>query len=186
MRSFPADKIAPSPNRWRRMKSHLYNIVFCSDLLAIRFTLALGALFIGLGMAWPAAIFPTVAQIEAGEGRNTYALMAQIAPEWLWSLCFTVQGSVMALSLITDYRSKWLLWVDAAFGVIIWTVSVSACYLAYWRGFDRIMEYRPPAIMGGEVAAALASWWVFVRYHFGSQAEQNRCGKCRRFTDRMP
>jgi hypothetical protein len=164
-------------------KSHLTDIVFCSDLLATRFTLALGAIFIGLGLSWPTGIFPTPAQIVAGQGRSTYALMAQIAPEWVWAACFLIQGSVMMFSLLSDYRSKWLLWIDAAFGVIIWTVAIGACYLAYWRGFDRIMEYRPPAIMGGEVAAVLASWWVFVRYHVDSQHNQDCRGKGRRSTD---
>ena len=148
-----------------RIKSRLYRLLFCSDLEATRFTLAIGAIFIGLGFAWPTAIFPSAEQIAAGSGRHTYALMAQIAPEMCWSACFLLQGGVMLWSLITGYRSKWLLWLDAAFGVLLWTAAIGACYLAYWRGFDRIWEYRPPAIMGGEVAAVLASWWVFVRYN---------------------
>lgn len=151
------------------IRARLHEIAWHSDLKAIRFFLGLGAVFIGLGFAWPTAIFPTPEQIAAGAGRHTYALMAQIAPEWAWSLAFFTQGAVMLFSLISNYRSRALLWLDAAFGVVVWTAAIGACYLAYWRGFDRIAEYRPPAIMGVEVAAVLAQWWIFVRYNCGDK-----------------
>ena len=66
------------------------------------------------------------------------------------------------------------MWCDAGFGVLLWTVAIGSCYLAYWQGFDRIWEYRPPAIMGGEVAAVFAQWWVFVRYHCSSNVQDRR------------
>lgn len=147
------------------IRKRLFYLLFCSDMRATRFTLSLGAIFIGIGFAWPAQIFPSPDQIAAGSGRHTYALMSQMAPEWVWSAAFLLQGGVMFWSLVAGYRNKWLLWLDAAFGVLLWTVAIGSCYLAYWRGFGRIMEYQPPAIMGGEIAATLASWWVFVRYN---------------------
>lgn len=159
-------------------------LLFRSDLNATRLMLALGAIFIGLGFAWPTPIFPTPEMIAAGQGRHTYALMAQIAPEWAWSTAFMVQGSLMLWSLMANVRNRWLLWLDAALGVVIWTVAVGACYLAYWRGFANILDYRPPAIMGGEVAAVLAQWWVFVRYHFDdARTGQDRRSRGRRFSD---
>ena len=151
------------------IRNRLHYLAFHSDLNAVRFLLGLGAVFTGMGFAWPTAIFPTAVQIAAGNGRHTYSLMAQIAPEWAWSLAFLTQGSVMLYSLLMDYRSRWLLWLDAAFGLVIWTAAVSACYAAYWRGLDRIWEYRPPAIMGMEVAGMLMSWWIFVRYNVGDK-----------------
>ena len=149
------------------MKNRLYRLLFRSDLEATRFTLAFGAIFIGLGFLWPVDTFPTAAQISAGSGRHTYALMAQMMPEWAWGLAFLTQGIVMLQSLVTGNYNCRLLWLDAFFGMVLWTVSISACYLAYWNGFANIMTYRPPAIMGGEVAAAMASWWVFIRYNCG-------------------
>lgn len=161
--------ILPHPMRRKQdsFKYRMFTLAFESDLKAIRFMLGLGAVFIGLGFLWPVPVFPTPAQLLAGTGRHTYALMAQIAPEWLWGVSFLLQGVVMLWSLILDYRNKFLLVADACFGSILWTVAIGACYLAYWPGIDHISTYRPPAIMGGEVAAALASWWVFVRYHCG-------------------
>lgn len=149
------------------LRARLRYLAFTSDLIGTRMGLGIGAVCIGLGFLWPTPIFPTPAQIAAGSGRHTYALMAQIAPEWCWAVAFLSQGIATLYSLVMDCRSKALLWLDAVFGVALWTAAIAACYLAYWRGFGRIMEYRPPAIMGGEVASVLASWWVFVRYTWG-------------------
>ena len=147
------------------MRNRLIRLLFRSDLEATRFTLSLGAIFIGLGFLWPVSVFPTEAQLAAGTGRHTYALMAQIMPEWAWGLAFTTQGCVMLYSLLRNSYTCRLLWLDAGLGCLLWTVSIGACYAAYWQGWANLMLYRPPAIMGGEVAAALASWWVFVRYN---------------------
>jgi hypothetical protein len=149
----------PHPMRRKEntFKLRMFDLAFKSDLKAIRLMLGMGAVFIGLGFLWPVQVFPTAEQLAAGTGRHTYALMARIAPEWLWGSAFLLQGIVMLWSLLLDYRNNFLLWVDACFGSILWTVSIGACYLAYWHGFDNLMSYRPPAIMGGEVAAALAS-----------------------------
>lgn len=153
----------------RAFKLRLMRLLFQSDLEATRFTLALGAIFIGLGFLWPVDTFPTEAQLTAGTGRHTYALMARIMSENLWGIAFLTQGCVMLHSLLFERYNSRLLWLDAFFGMLLWTVSISACYLAYWNGFDHITEYRPPAIMGGEVAAAMASWWVFIRYNCGDK-----------------
>lgn len=155
------------PMRRRSDKLHyrIYDLAFQSDLIAVRILLGLGALLIGLGFLWPVPVFPTPDQLIAGTGRHTYSLMAKIAPEWVWGMSFFSQGALMLWSLVKNYRNRYLLWMDACFGSLLWTTAIGACYLAYWPGLENWASYRPPAIMGGEVAAALASWWVFVRYH---------------------
>lgn len=165
--------LKPRPMRRKSdsIKARLANLAFASDLKAIRLTLSLGTIFIGLGFLWPAQVFPTAEQLVSGTGRHTYSLMAQMAHEGVWGSAFLLQGLVMLWSLIMDYHNKYLLWLDAAFGAVLWTLAVGACYLAYWPGFANILSYRPPAIMGGEVAAAMASWWVFIRYHIGRKYE---------------
>ena len=161
----------PMRRKYDRLTARLCNLAFTSDLKAIRLMLGMGAVFIGLGFLWPVPVFPTAEQLATGTGRHTYSLMAQMAPEWLWGISFLVQGSLMLWSLVLDYRNRLLLWLDACFGSLLWSLAIGACYLAYWSGFENIMSYRPPAIMGGEVAAALASWWVLVRYHTGGDDE---------------
>lgn len=189
-----------------KVRHRIYHLLFKTDLEATRFTLAMGAIYIGMGFLWPTflsayvaafnwtagwltwsfdlmgcafsvtpiaykpmTIFPTAAQLAAGTGRHTYALMAQMMPEWAWGAAFITQGCLMMHSLLFERYNSRLLWLDAFFGMVLWTVAISACYLAYWNGFANILTYKPPAIMGGEVAAALASWWVFVRYQCGGR-----------------
>lgn len=153
--------------------NRLITILMTSDMKLTRLILAGGAIFIGLGFAYPTPIFPTPEQLALGQGRHTYALMAQIAPEWLWSCAFLLQGGIMLWSLLWDYRSKVLLVCDATFGVILWTVAILACYFAYWKGFANMHEYSPPAIMGGEFMEMLAIWLLFVRYH--TECRPNAC-----------
>lgn len=143
----------------------LYVIAFRSDLLAIRFWLALSAIFIGVGFLWPSVIFPNPSQIVPG-ARTTYLYMAQMGPEWVWGSLFLVQGATALWSLLANHRSKCLLWSDAVFGVLLWTTSVFSCFAAYWPGFSHILDYKLPAIMGGELATVFASWWVLVRYSY--------------------
>jgi len=106
----------PKRRRSDRLLPRLYDIVFRSDLVAIRLVLAVGAVLIGLGFLWPVPVFPTAAQLAAGTGRHTYALMAQMAPEWMWGTAFFVQGIIMLWCLLIDYHNKYLLWIDACFG----------------------------------------------------------------------
>lgn len=201
------------------MKSRIHKLLFQSDLEATRFLLAMGAIFIGMGLLWPTllgvtveslnlligdgasgalsipwvplsvdaplndhaylevfkysftpieykpfTIFPTPEQLALGTGRHTYSLMAGMMPETMWGCAFLFQGCLMMYSLLFEKCTPLFLWLDAFMGMVLWTVSISSCYLAYWGGWVNITTYRPPAIMGGEVAAALASWWVFVRY----------------------
>lgn len=151
-------------------------VAFRSDLMAVRFVLALGALFVGAGFLWPSSIFPDPSRLVAGS-RTTYLYMAMIAPELAWGAAFTIQGAAMMWSLLIDYRSRLLLWVDGVLGCFLWTVAILSCYAAYWPGLDQVLEYKPPAIMGGELAMVCASWWVLVRYAFDDSGEGgNACG----------
>lgn len=135
-------------------------VAFYSDLYGVRFLLALGAMLIGTSFLWPSNIF-----IDPFTGviRPTYKYMNELAPEWVWGVSFFVQGIVMMWSLLTDRRSKLLLWADGVAGCFLWTTAIVACYASHWTG-GNILDYRLPAIMGGEVASVLASWWVLVRY----------------------
>ena len=92
--------------------------------------------------------------------------MAHMAPEWTWGALFAVQGAVMLWSLLSQHRSKVLLFADAILGCVLWSTAIISCYAAYWPGWNHLSDYRMPAIMGGELATVFASWWVMVRYTY--------------------
>ena len=57
------------------------DILLGCDMLATRWVLAWGSILWAVFLWWPGDLFPNAAEIAAGKGRTTYALMAQIAPE---------------------------------------------------------------------------------------------------------
>ncbi len=152
----------------RSIKNRLRHLLWCSDLEATRFTLALAAMFWAVLLAWSGDLFPSPDQIESGTGRLTYAIMAQVMPERAWALLWGVQGIIMFWSLMTGVRSKALMIFDAVLGVSLWMFCVLSAFIVYWPKADVItafMIYRPPAAMAGELAAIAASWWVLIRYN---------------------
>jgi hypothetical protein len=134
----------------RNIKRRYLHILFQSDLEATRLLLSWGALFWALMLFWPGDTF----------GRPTYTIMGHYASEHVWATAFLLQGAVMMYSLLFGYKSRITLVVDAVLGCVLWTVSC-LCMLA--------SVYPPPAAISAEICAAVASWWVLVRYHLPSE-----------------
>ena len=135
------------------------NRLIQSDMIAARIILATGAMFWAMFLFWPGALFPTESMIANGVGRTTYALMAQIAPEWLWASCFMLHGAFLFVSIFFRVPPSAAL-IDAFNGAALWTAATASCYLAH---FNNWATYQPPAAMGADAAMVLASWWWFVR-----------------------
>ena len=151
----------------RYMLLRFKHLLWHSDLEATRFTLGISAIMWAIFLAWPGDLFPTVAEIDAGRGRLTYALMAQVADEDVWAALWALQGSVMLYSLFTGFRNCKLMVVDGVLGVFLWSFCVLSAFVVYWPHADfwtAVMIYKPPAAMAGELAMIAASWWVLVRY----------------------
>ena len=129
----------------RNIRRRLNYLLWCSDLEATRFTLAMAALMWALLLFWPGETF----------SRPTYSLMGQMAPEWAWASLFGLQGTVMLYSLLTGWRNALVMVVDAVLGCALWSASCIAMLLSI---------YPPPAAISAEIAAAFASWWVLVRF----------------------
>lgn len=137
----------------RHVARRIRHILWYSDLEATRFALAWGSFFWAIFLFWPGDLFTPA--------RQTYALMAKIAPEHIWGVLFLLQGMVMTYSLLWGYRSQILFVADALLGCVLWTVSTLACFLAHYTS---ITTYQPPAAMSYELVGAFASWWCLVRY----------------------
>jgi hypothetical protein len=144
-----------------------YEILFRSDLEGLRMMLALGSIYTGIEFAlWPVSVFPTAAQLAVGEGRHTYALMAELAPEWVWGWAMILQGGISYHSLHTRTYTAARLWCDAALGAFIWVTAVMCCYFAYWPSDNNLMLWRIPKIMGMEAVASVFMIIIVIRYTF--------------------
>lgn len=129
-----------------------------SDMVAGRWMLGTGALWWGIFLAWPGALFPTVEQIANGTGRTTYALMATF-PEWLWATLFMLHGMFLITSIFIKVPPAAAL-LDAFNGMLLWVCATAACYVSHFHGWE---TYQPPAAMGADLAMAMGSIWWFIR-----------------------
>lgn len=134
------------------------NRLLHSDMLAARMMLAAGALFWSAFLFWPGQLFPNPAQIAAGTGRTTYALMA-FFPELMWATAFGLHGLFLLASVFWRVPPAAAL-LDAFNGSVLWTAATYMCYAAHFHGWA---TYQPPAAMGADLAMMLASWWWFIR-----------------------
>lgn len=155
--------IRPSNCPYGSIPLTIRNVFVNGDMRVARLMLAVGALLWALFLVWPYALdsqlFPTSAQVLAGRGRLTYSVMAQIMPEWMWAFGFGMHGLFMLISVF--YKVNPIACVlDAFNGAAFWTAATVSCYLAHFCCFS---SYHPPAAMGMDVAAVIASWWWFVR-----------------------
>lgn len=129
----------------KELLNRFLHILKYSDLEAIRFFLSLSALVWALLLFWTGDTF----------SRPTYTVMAMIANETAWAVAFLVQGVVSLYAVLAKKETNWLFMSDALFGCILWTGSCFAMLLSV---------SPPPAAISAEIVAALASWWVVVRY----------------------
>ena len=151
---------------WRCFKrTREYEILFTSDMEALRMMLALGSIYTGAQFAlWPVPVFPTALQLIQGTGRHTYSLMAEIGPEWAWGWAMMAQGVLAYNSLRTRTYNKFRLWFDAALGSILWITAVACCYFAYFPSNYDVLAWRIPKIMGMEAIASGFMAVILIRY----------------------
>jgi hypothetical protein len=152
-------------NRMLKVVKYRWNqLLWHTDLMAVRFILAIGAISWGLTMLC---------------NPNTLVIsnMLAIMPSFAWVMLWLLQGSIMLWSLICDKRPRLTLWVDAVLGALLWSVSTIACLLYQYPGvvtLETIMEYYkvPPSLVPN-IGLALASWWVLVRHYTKGDTDAN-------------
>lgn len=135
--------------RWQQL---LWN----TDLMAIRFILAIGAISWGIAML-------------CNPNTTLISNMLAILPAYAWISLWLMQGLIMLWSLICNKSPKITLWVDAVLGTLLWSISTIACLLYQYPGvvtLETIVEYYkvPPSLIPN-IGLALASWWVLVRHY---------------------
>lgn len=129
-----------------RMPLHrLKRIIFLESMDSLRVCLSVAALTWSALLYWPGDTF----------NRPTYDLMNYVAGELWWATAFLLQGVVMLLALLYDYRDRFVVLFDCVMGCVLW----SACTVMML-----LSVYPPPAAISAEIIMAFASWWVLVRF----------------------
>lgn len=120
------------------------HIIWDSDLIASRFSLAMAEFLWAIMLLWPGHSFD----------RPTYTGMSNIVNEEVWGLIFLFSGvTQLSILLLNNYHSLFARYF-AGWNATLWLFVVSSMLLSV---------YPPPAAIGGEIALTMAAVWIYVR-----------------------
>lgn len=119
-------------------------VLFDSDLVGTRFSLALGEFSWAVMLLWPGDTFD----------RPTYRHMAMVMNEELWGLIFVLSAITQITILLQDDLHSRFARYFAGWNAMLWMYTV-------WSMLASV--YPPPAAIGGEVALAFAASWIWLR-----------------------
>lgn len=126
--------------RWR-----INTLLWGTDMLATRFTLATAAIITGITIAINPEFWPDIL----------------IAP-YIAALLFLIQGLVMSTTLLVGGRKNTsIMYIDGVLGCLLWSF-ICVTNLSYdpWHYSD-----------AAHIAIALASWWSLVRWGDAADAD---------------
>ncbi len=122
----------------------LKRVVWKSDLIASRITLAIGEFFWAIMLLWPGDTF----------SRPTYDHMSNIMPEELWGIVFLISSTIQVSIVLADKMNSAFAWYFAGWNFVFWGYTV-------WSMLASV--YPPPAAIGGEMAMVLSAGWIWLR-----------------------
>lgn len=133
----------------------LFRLAFYTDLVGVRFLLAVAEVVWAITLAWPGDTF----------GRPTYTAMSHVMSEEAWALLFAMSGITQFILLYQeDFHSKFSQFF-AGWNTVLWWYVCISMYMSV---------YPPPAAISGELALAIGASWVFIRT--GYVLERKRAG----------
>lgn len=125
-------------------RNALHRVMWDTDLIGSRVTLALAEMFWAIMLFWLGDTFD----------RPTYAHMASIAREEIWGTVFAI-SAIIQISIVLSSKMHTLgSWLFAGWNFLLWSYVV-------WSMMASI--YPPPAAIGGEIALAFSSGWIWLR-----------------------
>ena len=128
----------------QKIISAFTRVLWDSDLIASRITLALGEFFWAIMLLWTGNTF----------GRPTYTHMASVMSEEAWGLIFLISCfTQLTIVLMDDLHSRFARYF-ACWNALLWSYTVVSMLLSV---------YPPPAAIGGEMAMALSAIWIWLR-----------------------
>jgi len=131
------------PNQHRVICS-ISHALWDTDLIASRLVLAFGELFWGVMLLWPGSTFD----------RPVYSHMGQLLPEVAWGALFLASSATQTFIVVSQKLHNKFARCFAAWNALFWGYTVISMLMSV---------YPPPAAIGGEVAIAIAAFWIWVR-----------------------
>lgn len=119
-------------------------VMWGSDLIGTRITLAISEFLWALMLAWPGDTFD----------RPTYDHMAAVMIEEWWAVIFLFSSITQISIVLRNQCHKTWAWFFAGWNFCLWGFTV-------WSMLASV--YPPPAAIGGEIALALSAFWIWFR-----------------------
>lgn len=122
----------------------LSRLLFDTNMVTIRILLAIAEFLWGILLLWPGDTF----------GRPTYNIMSSVMPENRWGIVF-LMTSAMQITIVAkeDFHSREARYF-AFCNMLLWAFVVLSMMKSV---------YPPPAAISGEIALAMAAWWIWFR-----------------------
>lgn len=119
-------------------------VMWYSDLIGSRITLAIGEFLWALMLFWPGDTFD----------RPTYSHMAAIMSEEWWAVLFLLSSIIQITIVLKNWCHCTWAWYFAGWNFCLWGFTV-------WSMLASV--YPPPAAIGGEIALSLSAFWIWLR-----------------------
>lgn len=118
-------------------------LIWDSDLIASRFTLALAEAIWGIFLLFPGNTFD----------RGYYHSMSIIAPEEVWGVLFVSSSIFQFIIVMRNVLHSKFARCFAAWNATLWVVTIGGLAIIYPLS----------AALGGELALSCAAVWIFIR-----------------------
>lgn len=128
----------------QKMLKALSAVLWDSDLISSRLTLAFGEFFWAVMLLWPGDTF----------SRPSYSHMARIMNEEMWAVIFLLSCMTQVTIVLMDDMHSTFARYFACWNAGIWVYTVYSIIASV---------YPPPAAIGGELALALSACWIWLR-----------------------
>lgn len=136
--------MSTNPRCQHRVICSVSHALWDTDLIASRIVLAFSAFFWGALLLWPGNVFV----------RPVYANMAMLAGEEAWGFVFLFTSFAQAWVVISGNLHNSFARCFAFCSMLLW------CYVVFGM---LVAVYPPPAAIGGELAVAIVSFWIWIR-----------------------
>ena len=84
-------------------------------------------------------------------GVSEYAMMMKLAPSYVWSLAFSINGLALLYGVFSQTYSKTLVIFEGLLGTMAWTTTAVTIVISQHT-------------LGATVAGAAVAFWLLVRY----------------------
>jgi hypothetical protein len=124
------------------ISNRLRYIIWCSQTSAVRFWFGLTSIGFGSFFMFSATVHHPLSE---------YNLMLKLASDWVWALCFVLNGFSLLYGIVFATYNRLLVVLEGLLGTVVWVASASAVVITQQS-------------IGAHVVGGLIAFWILIRY----------------------